>query len=166
MKLLVIGANCAGKTTVIKYLRAHTDDAMSTIMEMDEEIARLNGGEWPKDLAYKNEVLVPQILKRVADMSEVIFFESHLTPDQVAALKQDGGFTTVLIEVDQEELQRRNRQRVAEEGYADASTWINSQLISIAEMKNRRLFHTIIDGSQPTEMVAGKITKLDSNSSL
>lgn len=44
MKLFLLGAPCAGKTMLMLPLRA---TLTYPVLDMDEEILRLNGGRWP-----------------------------------------------------------------------------------------------------------------------
>lgn len=85
MKLLVIGTQLSGKSTIVRYLREHTSLHVS---EIDEEILSVNDGVWPDDNKYKDEVLVPAIYKRLAKQEDIVFFANYFAPlSQVDILK-------------------------------------------------------------------------------
>jgi adenylate kinase family enzyme len=155
MKLFIFGAQCAGKTTIVRSLATKT--AMP-IIEMDDEIMRLNNGVWPKDLKYKERVLDLQVYKLVTDIPNVIFLENHMSVEQTRKLKE-AGFSVLLIEVRKDELLRRNRQRVQEEKYDDASKWIEMQLENIDELQKNHLIDSVIDGERPSDEVAQEIVE-------
>lgn len=153
MKLLILGPQCAGKTTVAAYLRAHTD---LHLVEIDEEILKLNGGTWPKDDLHKEEVLEPQILDRVALLPMVIFFVNHLHTERTIKLRNHD-FYVIALKAKKELLLQRNQQRMAKEGYPDASIYIDSQLSNIAELQKQGLIDRTIDAAQPTTTIAREI---------
>ncbi len=45
------------------------------ILDMDDEIARFNGGTWP-DIPTKNTVVLPKVLAEVRVMSDLVLFGS------------------------------------------------------------------------------------------
>ncbi|MDQ5913654.1 MAG: hypothetical protein QG623_273 [Patescibacteria group bacterium] len=87
MKLFIFGAQCAGKTTIVKLLGTKTD---VPIIEMDDKIMELNNGVWPKDLKHKEEVLDLKVYQLVTDMPDVIFFENHMSIKQTRKFKEAG----------------------------------------------------------------------------
>jgi adenylate kinase family enzyme len=149
MQLFIFGAQCAGKTTTVRSLAAKTT---LPIIEMDDEIMRLNNGVWPKDMKYKEQMLDPQVYQLVADMPDVIFFENHMSVEQTRQFKE-AGFSILLIEVSRDELLRRNKQRVKEEKYDDASKWIEMQLENIDELQRNHLIDFTIDREQSVNKV-------------
>ena len=70
-KIIVIGASTGDKSTLMRYLRQHTD---LVVAEMDEEIVKLNGNKWPTDDDYRNTVLVPKITKEIIDKEAKRYF--------------------------------------------------------------------------------------------
>ena len=153
MKTFVIGPQCSGKTTLVEYLRTTTS---LTVVEMDEEVRGLHGGEWPKNRHYKELVLVPRILWAVRAMPEVMLFENHMSPRRTEKLR-DVGFYVIGITVDEEELLRRNAIRAAEQGYPDASSRVAGQVQQINDLHRRNLIDMTISGQQPTELIAEQI---------
>jgi broad-specificity NMP kinase len=156
MKLFILAVQCAGKTTIAKYLRDNTD---FNIVEMEDEILRLNAGTWPKEDHLKEEVLIPRILESICAMPEVIFFENHMSVERTVQLKK-ADFSVVILKVSRDELLRRNRQRIEKEGYDDASIWIDPELENISELEKHKLIDASIDGERPKEEVAADIIKL------
>ena len=156
MKLFIFGAQCAGKTTIVRSLATKTH---LPIIEMDDEIMRLSGGSWPKDLKYKEEKLDPQVYHMVENMGDVIFFENHMSIKQTRKFKE-AGFSVLLIEVTREELLRRNEQRVREEMYDDASKWIELQLENIIQLKKNHLIDLTLNGEQPVDRVVQELLEV------
>ena len=109
----MIGIACAGKTTVARHLRECT---ALNVLDMDDAIGRLNGGVWP-DIPTKNNVVLPKVLAEVRAMSDVVLFGS-LNVEQTQKLRQDG-FSTVLLDVSEDELRRRHAARLSEEGWTN-----------------------------------------------
>ena len=57
MKAIIIGASLSGKTTVIRELRKISKIPIS---EIDEKLTEMNGGTYPADSNYKNNILAPK----------------------------------------------------------------------------------------------------------
>ncbi|HUD06604.1 MAG TPA: hypothetical protein VMR34_01835 [Candidatus Saccharimonadales bacterium] len=68
-KLIVLAPSLGGKSTLMRYLREHTD---LVIAEMDEEVMKANNNTWPTDDDYKNKILVPKIVKEIIKKDKVI----------------------------------------------------------------------------------------------
>jgi len=75
MKVFVFAVQCAGKTTLANYLR---NSKSCKVIEMDDEILRLNGGSWPTDFQHKVTQLEPAVYKHIEAMQDVIFMDNHL----------------------------------------------------------------------------------------
>lgn len=156
MKIFIIAAQCAGKTTLARYLRENTS---LNIFEMEDGIMKLNGGTWPKDLNYKEDVLTPKVLSSAIDIKEVILLDNHMSIERTKQLKK-ADFSVILLEVSKGELLRRNIQRMKTENYDDASTWIDSELHNIQGLQKHKLIDHIISGEQPTQEVASQLQEL------
>jgi len=155
-KIIVIGASTGGKSTLMRYLRQHTD---LVVAEMDEEIVKLNGNKWPTDDDYRNTVLVPKITKEIIDKDKVIYISSYV-PDELAEEAKRKGFVIVLLEVSLEQLKERNAKRMVEEGYESVATYFDVQLNGFKQLKEKGLIDKTIDGHRSTEMIAEEIVKL------
>lgn len=151
MKLLVIGPQLSGKTTLVRHLRKHTN---LTVSEIDEEILSANDGVWPDDNIYKDEVLVPEIYKRIAEQEDIVFFANYFAPLSQVQIFRDAGFTVVLLELPYEEMLRRNKQRVEQEGYEDATQWLMGQLENHKDILEAGLVDKTLDATLPTAKIA------------
>lgn len=151
MKLLVIGPQLSGKTTLARYLREHTD---LNISEVDEEILAANDGTWPSDNAHKDKVLIPAIYQRMAQLDNIVFFANYFAPLSQVETFRAAGFTVVLLELPYEEMLRRNKHRMEQEGYEDATQWLMGQLENHNEIRKAGLVDRVIDATLPTSEVA------------
>ena len=153
-KLIVLAPSAGGKSTLMKYMRKHTD---FNIREMDEEVVVLNHGNWPEDNDYKDQVLVPKIVKDILKQSDVLYLASYVPEDLIIEARRNG-FKIILIDVRIEELTRRNKERISTEKYADASPWLQLQLDTFAKLKNKGLIDKVIDGHSLTQDIASAIS--------
>ncbi len=76
-KIIVLAPSCGGKSSLMRYLREHTD---LQIAETDEEVMKANNDVWP-DNDFKNQVLVPQTTKEIISRKNVIYFASYIPND-------------------------------------------------------------------------------------
>ena len=147
----MLGAACAGKSTVCRHLRrVRGVNAVDT----NDEILRLNGGDWPT-VDRKNEVLLPIVLDSVIDMPEVVLFNSYMPVDRMIQLRQVG-FRTALLDVSEDELRRRHAVRLAEEGWTNAR-WLDWNQEHLREIRGSDLFDQVISGEQDVASVAANI---------
>lgn len=153
MKVIIIGSPATGKTTLVRYLRKHSD---LPLLELDEEIIRLNKGVWPKDDNYKLKVLHPRIFEDINKRDNVVFVASYYASDYLAKAKQKG-FKVILLEVALETLKERNIKRMEEEKYEDAARWFEQSIAYQDEIKKKGLVGKVIDVSQPIEKIAEEI---------
>ena len=151
MKLLVIGSQLSGKTTLVRYLRKNTDIPVS---EIDEEILNLNNNEWPKENKYKDEVLVPKIYGSVALRDSVIFFINSAFPTELLRSFKDNDFKIILLKLSRDEINRRNAYRMEYEGYDDAMQWIDGQLANHQKIRAQGFIDKAIDATGSTADVA------------
>jgi shikimate kinase len=149
VKVFVVGAPCAGKTTVARILR---DDWGLNAVDMDEEIARLNGGVWPSTISHKKEVLQPQVLDAAVAAGEIILLNSYMQVERAARLRA-AGFRVVLLDVDKDELLRRAWQRQVEQGPTNME-WYDWHHANLAALKSAGLIDDVLSGEQPPEDVA------------
>jgi hypothetical protein len=151
MKLLVIGSQLSGKTTLVRYLRKHI---ARPVYEIDEEILKSNNNEWPADNKYKDEVLIPEIYRSIALKENVILFINLAFPVTILQQFKDNGFKIVLLKLDRGEISRRNNYRMEHEGYEDATPWIDGQLANYEETREQGLIDKEIDATESTESIA------------
>jgi shikimate kinase len=148
VRIFVVGAPCAGKTTVVRILRHAW---RLNAVDMDEEIARLNGGVWPT-IEYKEDVLQPRVLDEAIASGDIVLFNSYLQVDRAARLR-GAGFRIVLLDVSEEELMRRGRRRAAEHGQTNLG-WLAWHRENLAALNDAGLIDEVLSGEQPSEVVA------------
>lgn len=148
MRLFVVGPPCSGKSTVSQLLRERW--RVNTV-DMDDEIMRLNGGTWPT-IEVKEAVLQPQVLAQVVAMDSVILFNSYMQVSRTAMLR-GAGFLTVLLAVDEQELRRRDQQRLADEGWSNGH-WLDWHQANVAALQDAGQVDAVVSGEQDPEAVA------------
>jgi len=153
VKLLVVGPLCAGKSTVARHLRS----SPHTVVDLDDELTRLNGGVYP-DLETRRTVVAPRALADAAALPDVVLLHSTFDPDDVRALR-DAGFTTALLEVSRAELHRRHRVRLRDEGWGNEE-WAEDNLALVADLRRLSLFDHVVDGERPPDVVAAALLAL------
>lgn len=159
-KIIVLAASTGGKSTLLRYLRDNTD---LEIAEMDEEIIKSNDNEWPADDDYKNQILVPKIITGILEKNSVVYLASYVPDNQLLQAKRLG-FKIILVDLSIEELNRRNEARMKQEGYANATPWLQVQIDTFNRLKKDNIVDEVIDGNQTIEKLSDQIKKLATNS--
>ncbi len=154
-KTLIIGTQLAGKTTLVKYLRAHTD---VVVTEIDEEILKRNNNSWPKDEDYKDNVLIPEIIKQILQQERIVVFASYLSKDFIHLLKQEN-FKIFILEISREEIAKRNKDRIQAINRDNASHWIVGEIELQEDLEKEGIVDGYIDAEQPTEIIADTISR-------
>lgn len=152
-KVIVLAPSTGGKSSLVRYLREHTN---LNIAEMDEEILRTNRNVWPIDLSYKDGVLVPKITKEMLGLTEIIYFASYF-PTKLVPLARENGFRVLLLQLDLATLHQRNKQRMKVENYDDTSRWFEMQLNSFEQLQKIGLIEKVIVANKPVSEVAKEI---------
>lgn len=154
-KIIVLSPAAGGKSTLARYLRFHSD---LQIAEIDEEILKANDNVWP-NREHKEKVILPKIAREILFKDSIVYFTYWMSvSDLVEARKKS--FKVVQIDVNIQELHRRNVKRMAEEGYDDISHWFEVQLKNYEELRKQGLIDQVIDGHQPTQQIARHIIEL------
>jgi len=153
VRLFVLGIACAGKTTLVRHLRAGSTLA---VVDLDDEIGRVNGGTWP-DIPTKNNVVLPKVLAEVRAMPDVVLFGS-LPVDRTQELRA-AGFVTALLDVSEAELRRRHAARLAEEGWTNVQ-WFEHEQSVLRDLRAHDVFDHVIAGEGPVASIADDIMKL------
>jgi len=153
VKLFVVGPACAGKTTLIRHLRA---SSALNVVDMDDQIARLNGGTWPS-IPTKNTVVLPRVLAEVGATPDIVLFGS-LPVEPMRDLRR-AGFHTALLDVSEAELRRRHAARLAAEGWTNVQ-WFDYEQSVIRDLRDHDLFDHVIDGEQTVASVADDLSRL------
>ncbi len=155
LKVLVLGACCAGKSSLCEELRPHH----RSVVECDEAVMRAAGGVWPT-AADENRRLVVEAATATLARDEVIFLTSWVPTEMLEAARTDG-FRVVLLQVPEPELGRRNRVRLAAGGHSDVSHWFGPQLSNYEALLADGLIDVVLDGTRPIPDLAAEVLLLD-----
>jgi len=140
---------------LIRFLR---NTSNYQIQEIDEELTKLNEGSYPKDDNYKNTVLAPQIKSRVLLEKNILFFtNAHYFTESDLEAARAIGFKVIQLYVNKEELEKRNKQRMLNEGYEDHSQWFDSMLEYQKDIKDKGLVDKVINTNKPVEEAAQEL---------
>lgn len=153
-KVVVLGACCSGKSSLCEQLRVD----LRSVIECDEAVMLAAGGAWPAS-PEENHRLVIEAASAAIAMTDVIFLTSWM-PTETLRLAHDRGFTVALLSVSMPELERRNSQRLAEDGYSDVSHWFESQLDNYADLRALGLIDVVLDGTQTTATLSNRVAEL------
>jgi hypothetical protein len=153
VRIFLLGAPCAGKTTIAGPLRA----AGVTTIDTDDEIVRLNGGSWP-DIEAKNERFLPMVIEAAARLAEVVLLNSYMPVERTRQLR-DQDFVVALLEVPEDELRRRDQIRLEAEGWTNRE-WFDWHQSVIREHRESNLIDHIIDGARASDEVTVDVLTL------
>ncbi|MFZ2484339.1 MAG: hypothetical protein WAX80_03540 [Minisyncoccia bacterium] len=153
-KLIILGPQCSGKTTLARFLREHYPNL--PILEEDELFMELNGGEYPHDVEYKEETLRPKLEEKIGQTDNLIFLTSYCNPELLKELKSKG-FKVIQLVLEMDEFNRRNEKRMKEQGYADANTWAKEVFGFHQEARDKGLVDKEIDATLPIETIAKEV---------
>lgn len=154
-KAIVIGTSLTGKSKLIRYLR---ETSNTQIQEIDEELTRLNGGSYPKDDNYKNTILAPQIKREILNRVNVLFFtNTHYFSEKDLEMFRNKGFKIIQLFVNKQEVEKRNKNRMDNEGYEDHSQWFDGMLGYQKEMREKGLVDKVIKTNKPVEEIAQEL---------
>ena len=158
VKILVIGASTTGKTTLAQYLREHTD---FTILETDEELSFLNGGNYPHDDQLKMNVLAPKMVADILGRESIVFFtNTHYFRPEDLRVARDRGFKVIQLELGREEMIKRNKNRYEKEGYDDLTSHFDPMEQYQKDIAGQGLVDRIIAADQPVEKIAAELLSL------
>lgn len=153
-KIIILGPQCSGKTTLTRFFREHNSDL--PIKEEDEIFTELNGGEYPQDIEYKEKTLRQQLENQIRQANNIIFLTSYCNPVLLKELKSNG-FKVAQLVLDKEEFNRRNEKRMREDGYDDANTWAKEIFSFHDEVRDKKLIDKMVDANRPIEAVAKEL---------
>ena len=156
MKVIVIGTSLSGKTTLIRLLRSQT---ILPISEIDEELTILNDGVFPADFKLKHEDVTPKVIKKILAKDKIVFF-TNTNYFSIEDLKQAKklNFKIVQLQLELDELIKRNESRMKNEGYDDMSQWLEGMLRYQSEIKDAGLVDRVFDASKSTDQIAKELT--------
>lgn len=153
-KILILGPQCSGKTTFVRYLRKKDVDL--PLVEEDEIFTKLNNGIYPQDIVYKENVLRPKLEEEIKNTNNIIFITSYCNPDLLKELKSKG-FKIAQFVLDESKLEERNEKRMKEHGYDDARKWLKENLQFHQKMRDKGLVDKVVDTDRPVEEIAKDI---------
>jgi hypothetical protein len=117
-KVIILGPECSGKTTLAKGLKYKTN---IIVLEEDEEMVKVNGGTMSMDYHHKYGILRPKIHRNIIDQnSPIIFLTSYFEPDLLSAAKRNG-FHVIQLSAERGLLEQRHQERKLQEGKPDAT---------------------------------------------
>ena len=154
-KLIILAPSCGGKSSLMRYLREHTD---LHIAETDEEVMKANDGVWPDD-ELKNKVLVPKTTNEIITRENVIYFASYI-PTELLQKAKEKDFRIIVLETPLEVLNKRNTNRIKIEGYDDVSQWFKGQLDNYQSLAENQIIDQEVNGNQTVEKVAVEVKNL------
>lgn len=158
-KIIILGSQCSGKSTLIKHLQETTD---LVCIDHDQEIKRRNGGSYPDDQNYVNETLLPEIEQFVLEQESIIYTacfwglsEDGIDNERIEKAKK-AEFKFVYLLVDKETLVERNNNRNQNDKY-DASEAFDWYAQVYKDMDDHNQFDLKIAANQPIEDVAHEV---------
>ena len=154
-KIIILAPSCGGKSSLMRYLREHTD---LHIAETDEEVMKANDGVWPDD-ELKNKVLVPKTTNEIITRENVIYFASYI-PTELLQKAKEKDFRIIVLETPLEVLNKRNTNRIKIEGYDDVSQWFKGQLDNYQSLAENHIVDQVVNGNQAVEKVADEVKNL------
>jgi shikimate kinase len=158
MKVIIIGPSLSGKTTIVQYLRKNNQIPVS---EIDEELTKLNNGQYPTNEEYKNQVLAPQIVNKILTSDHILFFtNTDYFSEKNLKIAKERGFKIIQLKLELAELEQRNKLRIAQEGYPDLSQWLKGMAKYQKRIDEQRLFDFSLDASLPTEEIVSQLLKI------
>lgn len=154
-KAIILGPQCSGKTTIKKYLEKNYS---LNLIEEDELLTRLNGGEYPQDIEYKENILRPKLNQIISSSDNMIFITSYLDIDLLKEFKTKG-YKIIQLELDREDFNLRNEKRMNEQGADDANVWADQIFDFHMRVKEQGLVDKGVNAGQSVENVAMKIVE-------
>jgi ribosomal protein L14E/L6E/L27E len=93
-------------------------------------------------------------------MDNILFFTNtdYFTPDDLQTAKNKG-FKIFQININYQELVRRNAKRVKDEDYEDANVWLKDMLVYQKDIKDKGLVDEVIDGNKPISEIINQLKK-------
>lgn len=150
MRVFLLGAPCAGKTTLMTPLRALLS---CPVLDMDDEIRTLNGGTWPRIEAKRG--LARRVIERASHSDDGVLAYSLLDQQQLALLNAHG-WVVCLLDVPEAILRGRAERRLHSEGWTNIE-WLPLHLRVIDDLLARGAFAHVLDATMPVPALAATI---------
>ncbi len=142
VKLFLLGAPCAGKSTLVPRLR---ESLGCPVLDMDDELLSLNSGVWP-DLGIKR-ALTSQVIAESSRLDDVVLAHSIVDDEQLASLVATG-WIVGLLEAPDEVLRTRADERLARDGWTNVE-WLPMHLSIIERLSAQQAFSYVFDATLP-----------------
>jgi hypothetical protein len=159
MKMFLLGAPCAGKTTLIKALREVLD---CPVLDMDDELLRLNGGIWPS--LHLKRGLSSLVIDEASRLGDVVLAYSVVDDEQLGALIA-AEWVICLLDLPEEVMRDRADERLAREGWTNIE-WLPFHLDTIEDLRARKVFSHVVDATLPIAMSVHVLVDLMNSTSL
>jgi shikimate kinase len=145
--MLLLGAPCAGKSTLVPLLQ----EALGCpVLDMDEELVRLNGGAWPP-LAAKR-ALTDQVFAEASTQEDVVVAHSYVDDEQVVWLRE-AEWVIGLLDLPEHVMRSRAEERLVREGWSNVE-WLPWHLEKIDQLHAEHAFSYVFDATLPTTTLA------------
>jgi shikimate kinase len=160
-KVILLGSQCSGKSTIISHLQETTD---LVCIDHDEEIKRRHEGVYPSDHVYVSNEVLPSIEDAVLEMDAVIYSASFwglgtdkAIHDEKIELAKQKGFLFVYLKTDKDILLSRNKTRIENSPYPDASGAFDWYVSVYEDMQSKNYFDCEIDTNQTVEQITQEL---------
>jgi len=153
MRLFLLGAPCAGKTTLMGPLRRELD---CPVLDMDEELKVMNKGAWPP-LERKRD-LSRQVILQASELEDVVLAYSLLGDNELALLRAREWWLA-LLDLPESVMRSRAAIRERREGWSNV-WWLPSHLDNIAYLRQRDAFTSVLDATRPVREVVEDVLAL------
>lgn len=154
-RAIIIGSSTTGKTTLLNYLREHTD---TPVGESDDALKEMNGGIYPDNSEFKINVLAPKMVADVLAKDRIIFFSNtHYFKHEDLELAHSKGFIIMQLQLAREHMLTRNQKRVLDDGYSDLSRYFDSMHTYQQELHEKGLVDVVVNTDKAIDKVAAEI---------
>lgn len=154
-KIILLGTPLTGRTSVTNYLR---DNMSLDVLDMDEELKRLNDGQWPGKQPELMEKLINQIIADVLSREKVVFSGFFFGIKELEEARRKN-FEVVQLKVGMDTTLVRNEERMKEQPGNDAFKYYQKNLEYQNKIHGLGLVDRIIDGDKPVEDIADELFK-------
>lgn len=154
-KIILLGVPLTGKTSVTNYLR---DNMSLEVLDMDEELKRLNDGQWPGEQLELMDKLIYQIIADVLSRQKIVFSGFFFGIEELKEARRKN-FEVVQLKLDMGTTLARNKERMKEQPGNDAFKYYKKNSEYQNKIYELDLVDRVIDGSRPVEDTARELVK-------
>lgn len=152
-KIILLGAPLTGKTSVANYLK---DNMSLDVLDMDEELKRLNDGKWPGEQPELMDELINQIIADVLSREKIVFSGFFFGIEELKEARRKN-FEVVQLQVDMDTTLTRNKERMKEQPGNDAFKYYEKNLEYQNKIHELGLVGRIINGDRPVEDIVDEV---------